>query len=351
MKTALTRDEKIDLYLKGAREFYPEISLGSASSMFSGEQEHPTSGKIQIKHGIVDPSLFSSGPLEIVHYTGIQAFFEIINSETIRLYNSFNLNDPKEIEHGLKTLGFPYNKDLLSNLKRNHFVLSASRYDNQIKDNFNLWRLYGQEGMGVGLVFEVPEAINTWLGINLSRIEYSSDPTSNSISKNFLDFHQDFQSKYALFENIPSFIPLLASFHKDEIWKIENETRIVAYCPFDKYKLKPKDSIFERNNPFLSKTISHTINSKGDHVAFVNMPISQLSIKRKLNPKVEIEVQEAYVQNHPYLQLKKIILGPRLINSKQIHPVVEFILNVANDKIGERIEIVESNFKDIYKND
>jgi hypothetical protein len=143
----------------------------------------------------------------------------------------------------------------------------------------------------------------------------------------------------------------LASFHKDEIWKIENETRIVAYCPFDKYKLKPKDSIFERNNPFLSKTISHTINSKGDHVAFVNMPISQLSIKRKLNPKVEIEVQEAYVQNHPYLQLKKIILGPRLINSKQIHPVVEFILNVANDKIGERIEIVESNFKDIYKND
>jgi hypothetical protein len=54
---------------------------------------------------------------------------------------------------------------------------------------------------------------------------------------------------------------------------------------------------------------------------------------------------------HPYIQLKKVILGPRLIHSKQFNPVVEFILNVANDKIGERIEIVESNFKDIYKND
>ena len=351
MKTGLTRDEKIDLYLNGAREFYPEISLGSAFSMFSGDLESPSSGKIQIKHGLVDPSLFNKDPLEIVHYTSIQAFFEIINSETIRLYNSFNLNDPKEIEHGLKTLEFPYKSNWLNDLKRNHFILSATRYNNQIKDDFNLWRLYGQEGMGIGLVFEVPHEIKTWTGINLSRIEYSSDPAYNSIAKKYLDYHQNFQAKYALFENIPSIIPLLASFQKDEIWKIENETRIIAFCPFDKYKLKPKGGHHESSNPFLSKTISHTINAKGDQVAFVTMPISHLSIKKKIKPNTETEIQEAYLRNHPYIQLKRVILGPRLINSKQIHPVVEFIHNVANDKIGERIEIVESNFKDIYKND
>jgi hypothetical protein len=351
MKSNLTRDEKIELYLKGAKEFYPEISVISALSMYSGKQNHPTSGKIQIKHGLVDPSLFSAGPLEVVHYTSLQSFFEIINSESIRLYNSYNLNDPKEIEHGLKSLEFQYDINWLKDLKRNHFILSASKYDSQIKDDFNLWRLYGNDGMGVGLVFEVPENIKTWVGVNLSSVEYLSDQSISSISKKFLYYHLEFQSKYNLFENIPSIIPLLATFKKDEIWKIENETRIVAYCPFDKYKLEPKNSIFESNCPFLSKTISHTINSKGDQVAFVCMPISKLGVQNKLNVNVENDVKESIVKSHPYLQLKKIILGPRLINSKQIHPVVDFVQNIVNNKIGESIEIIESKFKDIYRND
>jgi hypothetical protein len=348
---SLTRDQKLKLYVSGAKEFYPEIAISSAFSMFSGEQEHPTSGKIQISHGLVDPLLFSIEPLEIVHYTSIQSFFEIINSETIRLYNSFNLNDPKEIEHGLKTLNYPYDVNWLNDLKRNHFILSASKYNKQTKDNFNLWRLYGQEGMGVGLVFEVPETIKRWIGINLSRIEYSSDEVTNSISQNFLDFHQDFQAKYALFENIPSIIPLLASFKKNEIWKIENETRIVAFCPFDKYNLKPETNFNQSINPFLSKTISHTLNSSGDQVAFVSMPISRSGVQKKLNSNLQIDVQENFLKSHPYLQLKKVILGPRLINSKQIHSVVKFIHQIASDKVGESIEIIESQFKDIYKND
>lgn len=350
MTMSLTRDEKMQLYLKGAREFYPDIEVSSTFSMFPGEQEHPTSGKIQIKQGLVDPSLFSSGLLEIVHYTSVQALFEIINSETIRLYNSFNLNDPKEIEHGLKTLDFPYDVNWLKELKRNHFILSASRYDDQVKDDFNLWRLYGQEGMGIGLVFEVPEAIKTWTGINLSQIEYLLDSTNDTISKKFLDFHQAFQSKYKLFENTPSIIPLLASFKKDEIWKIENETRIVAFCPFDKYSLQPKDGFYESNNSFLSKTLSHAINANGDQVAYVSMPISKDCIKKKLQANIDKEIEEAILKIHPYLQLKKIILGPRLSNSKQIHPVVEFIRNVADQKVGQIIQIEESRYKDVYKN-
>jgi hypothetical protein len=351
MKGNLNRDEKIELYLKGAKEFYPEISVSSALSIYSAKQEHPTSGNIQIKHGLVDPSLFSAGPLEILHYTSLQSFFEIINSESIRLYNSYNLNDPKEIEHGLKTLAFQYDINWLKDLKRNHFILSSSKYDNLIKDDFNLWRLYGNDGMGVGLVFEVPENIKTWVGVNLSSVEYLSDQSTSSISKKFLDYHMDFQSKYKLFENIPSIIPLLATFKKDEIWKIENETRIVAFCPYDKYKLDSRDSIFKCSSPYLSKTISHTINSKGDQVAFVSMPISQLGIQKKLNVNLDNDIKENIIKSHPYLQLKKVILGPRLINSKQIHPVVEFVQNIANNKIGESIEIIESKFKDIYKND
>jgi hypothetical protein len=348
---SLTRDEKLNLYKSGAKKFYPEIEIISAFSMFNGEQEHPTSGKIQISQGLVDPSLFDDGPLEIVHYTTLQSFFEIINSESIRLYNSYNLNDPKEIEHGLKTLAFQYDINWLKDLKRNHFILSASKYDNLIKDDFNLWRLYGNDGMGVGLVFEVPDNIKTWKGVNMSRVEYLSDQSNSSLSKQFLDYHMDFQSKYKLFENIPSIIPLLATFKKDEIWKIENETRIVANCPFDKYRLEPKKNTLESDCPFLSKTISHTINSKGDQVAFVSMPISKLGIQKKLNDKIEDEIKNFFIKSHPYLQLKKVILGPRLINSKQIHSVVKFINNIAIDKVGEAIEIIESQFKDIYKND
>ncbi|MEY3498447.1 MAG: hypothetical protein RL308_116 [Bacteroidota bacterium] len=345
----MTRDQKIEIYLKGAREFYPDLNLNSAFSLYSGDLASPSSGKIQLKHGLVDPTLINSESIQIVHYTSLNSFFEIINSETIRFYNCFNLNDPKEIEHGLKMLNFPYEKRWIDNLKRNHFILSASKYDAQLKDNFDLWRLYGQDGMGVGLVFEVPKEINSWAGINLSQIEYSSDMLTTSLPKRFLDYHQEFQSNYKLFENIPTIIPLLASFQKNEIWKIENETRIVAYCPFDKYSLKSKKGSFESDNPFLSKTLSHTINSKGDNVAFINMPISQQSIKKKLNQNTDIELQEAYLRNHPYLSLKKVILGPRLINSKQFQSIVEFIFLIASEKVGENIDIVESKFKDVYK--
>jgi hypothetical protein len=81
------------------------------------------------------------------------------------------------------------------------------------------------------------------------------------------------------------------------------------------------------------------------------MPISQMGIQKKLNVNLENDIKENITKSHPYLQLKKVILGPRLINSKQIHPVVEFVQNIANNKIGESIEIIESKFKDIYKND
>jgi hypothetical protein len=349
MNQNLSRDEKLKLYIKGAKEFYPDISVNSAFSIYSGEQNYPTSGKIQLNHGIVDPTLFSTGTLEVVHYTSVQSFFDIINSEHIRLYNCYNLNDPKEIEHGLKTLEFPFDSDWLIDIKQNHFILSASKYDDQLRDNFNMWRLYGKEGMGIGLVFEVPQEIKYWTGINMSKIEYSSCPISNSNSKKYFDYHKDFQSKYALFEKTPSIIPLLASFHKDEIWKIENETRIVVYCPFNDFTLKPKESAFDIFNPFLSKTISHTINSNGDNVSYVKMPISQISMKKKHSIKTEIDIQDTYLKSHPYLQLKKVILGPRLVHSKQLDRVLVFIENVIKEKIGERIHILESQYKDVYK--
>ncbi len=349
MSEILSRNELIELYLSEARVFYPNIRMNSAFSMYSGEQEFPRSGKIQFNCGLIDQSFIDSESFQVIHYTSLSSFFEIVNSETIRLYNCYNLNDPKEIEHGLNSLNFPFDKSWLDNLKRNHFVLSSSRYDEAVKDDFNLWRLYGQDGMGVGMVFEIPREIKNWNGVNLSKIEYSSDNSNESLSKRFLDYHQAFQSKYKLFENIPAIIPLLASFQKHEIWKIENEIRVVALCPFDKYSLKNKKGAFEDSNPFLSKTLAHTINSKGDHVAYVNMPISKHCIQKNLAPNTDNEMQQSILRVHPYLKLNKVILGPRLVNSNQFHRVVEFIHHVASVKLGENIMIEESKHKDIYK--
>ncbi len=81
-----------------------------------------------------------------------------------------------------------------------------------------------------------------------------------------------------------------SSFHKDEIWKIEDETRIVTYCPFDDFTLKPNENAFDIFNHFLSKTISQTINSNGYNVSFVKMPISQISLKKKHNIKTYIDI-------------------------------------------------------------
>lgn len=346
MKTP-NRDELITLYLEGARTFFPNLNTSSIFSMFSGELEYASSGKIEFNDKIFDVSFSENKPYEIIHYTSLNAFLEIINSQSIRMYNCNNLNDPKEIEHGFKSMNFDFDDESIRKTKSNHFILSTSQFDKEEKDDFNMWRLYGQNGMGVGLVFEVPKEINNWKNITINEIEYTSK-SRKSKTKEFIAFHQEFQKTNNLFENIPSIIPLIASFHKDEIWSMENETRIVAHCPFNEYSLEAENFYYKNSAQFLPQSLQHSINSYGTPVTYVQMPISRKIIEEKIKPEWQQEISDNLLSYHPYLQLKRVVIGPQLVHSSSFGPLIHF-MDIALKKTGVGLELIKSKYSDLYK--
>lgn len=346
MKTP-NRDELIKLYLEGARTFFPNLNTSSIFSMFSGDLDYASSGKIEFNDKIFDVCFSENKPYEIIHYTSFNAFLEIINSQSIRMYNCNNLNDPKEIEHGFKSMNFDFDDESIKKTKRNHFILSTSKYDEEENDDFNMWRLYGQNGMGVGLVFEVPKEINNWKNITINEIEYTSK-SRNAKSKDFIEFHQEFQKTHNLFENIPTIIPLIASFHKDEIWSMENETRIVAHCPFNEYSLEAENLYYKNSAQFLPQSLQHSINSNGTPVSYVQMPISRKTLEDKIIPEWDEDLKNHLMSNHPFLQLKGVVIGPQLVHSSSFGPLIHF-MDIALKKTGVVPKLIKSKYTDLYK--
>lgn len=329
---------KTELYLKEARAFFKGLKINSQFSMYGGD--YPTSAKITFNNKVVDYKLEPDKKLQIIHYTNIQSFCDIINSQSIRLYDCNNLNDAKEIEIGLNRLGFKYEEKWLNELKRTHFIFSASEYDGQ--EDFNIWRLYGDKGHGIALVFEIEENFKSWKGIHLAKINYSTEDENFSRIKDYVNFHIKFQEEHNLFVEIPSIIPLISAFQKNDIWSIEKEFRIVATCLYDNHTLET--STFGSINPFIKSTLNQTVNSSGKLVSYLELPISEKYVHDKLSHLQDLGLKDQILKIHPVLKLKKVIFGPDLKGTSKGESLWDYCYNIISLKIGENVAVINSQF-------
>lgn len=332
--------DKEKLYLEGARIFFKDIKINASYSLYSGDS--PQSASITFNNKIADYKLEAGKTLEVIHYTNIQSFCNIINSQTVRMFDCNNLNDDKEIETGLKKLGFQYNEEWLNDLKLFHFIFSASEY-NDVED-FNMWRLYGDNGYGVGLVFEIDENFQKWSGIHLSKVSYSDDDENFLKMKKFIDFHNKFQEEHILFNEVPSIIPLMSAFQKSNNWNIEKEFRIVSTCNYDKYDLKIKSTLFESINPYLKHSLNQQVNNFGKLVSYLELPISEKYFEEKLKRETDENIIKNVSEFHPKLKLKKIIFGHNLKQTNKANSLLEYCSNILPIKIGENVKIEFSKF-------
>ncbi|ENA1801912.1 DUF2971 domain-containing protein [Flavobacterium psychrophilum] len=333
-------DKKLELYLDGARGFFEGMNVDSRLSTF-GPNDYAKNAEVVFDNKVIDYKIEPNQKLEIIHYTNLQSFCNIINSQNIRLYNCFNLNDSKEIETGLNKIGFKFSKEWLENLKRTHFVFSASEYNND--DDFNMWRLYGDNGNGVALVFEVDDNFKNWKGIHISKVSYSEDDESFQNVKNFIDFHNKFQSKHEPFISVPSIIPLVGAFQKNKIWSIENEFRIVATCDFDEHNFKT-NSDFISKNYFLKTTLNHQVNNSGKLVSYLELPITEKFLDEKFKNETDEEWVNDCKKLYPRIKLKKIVFGHNIRGTAKSDSLIEYWSNVIPSKIGHKVEIQFSEF-------
>jgi hypothetical protein len=305
-----TRDEKLNVYLTKVQEFFPGIAVSSVSSFYNpSHHAEPHSGKIQLSGKFMNERALSNGNVQFIHYTSLRNAMSILNSGRIRLYNCFNLNDPSEIKWLLEKSPVEFSPGEIETFKQEHFILSGSIYKTEHDEDFNLWRLYGDNGAGVGIVFEVDERVHNWPTVYLQNISYSGD--DHSMEYKYFKFHKDFDKQYQLFENKPDFFAILATGVKNSIWSIEREFRVVVNTKFDRHSLQPKEGI--HTNALLSSTLQHEYKDDGRFVSFIELP---LHLNGGKSNKFKLSYSQSEVDSTKYvpsLRVKKIIFGP---NSK-----------------------------------
>lgn len=302
-------DEKIELYLEGARKFFPNLEASSVFVM-SGSSEL-TSGKIEFRSQFINEISLMNSPLQFIHYTSLSSAMNILNSGNIRLYNCLNLNDPSEINYLLKKSPIVFTEKEVEKYKKEHFILSGSIYESKDDEEFNLWRLYGDQGRGVGIVFEVDNRIGNWGSVFLHNVVYG---TNNELSENiikFLHFHKEFDETHRLFNNIPNIISLLSTGVKNEMWSIEKEFRIVIKLLLDKHSNLPEDSI--SNNSLITSRLNHELKPNGKMVSYVELPLHLNDYESRVVKKPYSNIEVDLIDYVPNLKIKKMILGPNSV--------------------------------------
>jgi hypothetical protein len=168
--------------------------------------------------------------------------------------------------------------------------------------------MYGAEGNGAAIVFEIDhENINSWNGFYLGRVHYGRDSHAYRHLKEFMNDLAVFWTKhegsyYDQFKHFQSVIKSIFAFHKQSIWQLEDEVRLVV-------------STDDTANGVMKRpTLSHQM-KKTSQV--------ELELVTELPPKFDgaaypdgmpASIVEAFLRaeryrSHPRVRIKEIILG------------------------------------------
>jgi hypothetical protein len=329
----MNNDEKLELYFKEAQEIIPSIKF-SSSLYFGDGNNNKAEIEFSIGNKIIESLFKSIETSEYIHYTNLQSFIEILNSSKIRMHNCANLNDPREIEYGLQEFGLELTPSIIEEFKRNHFIFSACNYGISLPEDFSMWRFYGDNGKGIGIIFEIENGEEDYQnhGIHIGNVQYGNNNDKMKLLKQFFKFHFNFNSKHNLFSSqIPTLFPLMSSFFKKEIWQIENEFRIVANCKLQNDFYPIENSIKNNCNSFLKETIKSTLNKKGEIVSYLELPIKSIN-----NNKLSILC--------PKILIKEIKIGYD-VSSKVKESIVRLTKQIGTEKLGYDIQYSDSIFK------
>lgn len=228
-----------------------------------------------------------------VHFTSFDAFKEIMSSGLIRLYNPHYGNDPNEFIHSSEPL-----YDVKPYIKINRedlFILSLN--EEYAKEDLTMWKLYGKEGYGVGLVIEFENPIENWVHWYFGRVMYGDD--HECIDK--LDaFHKDLLNTQKEIGESPKLdinISPIYAFNKSGLFHSENEVRLLFY---GRHPHLFGRSYADNNIP--SYVTKSSLNGQKVQVRFLEYPIYWQDKPGILQNKF------AFKQG-PQIRLREVVLG------------------------------------------
>jgi hypothetical protein len=259
-------------------QLIPNVTIHSARSgnIDEVEQAHyfiPPENKY-----LVDSEYFYKGRLNFIHFTNLFAIQSIISDKNLRLFNLHNLNDPREYSFAGNMITF--NNENKVDAKDNFYLLSmcqtellTSKITTEIE--FNMWRLYGNNGYGVAieLSFDENQPIN-WKDYFLSKVHYGSASKTNLKELNKLLLKLESQKP-----NVSADLGQIVCFHKSRLFKLEQEIRLL----FDNRKKKLiSASTYSVNNEITSPILKTDISKSSltDHeIKYLELPIYHANFK------------------------------------------------------------------------
>ncbi|MBL7950391.1 MAG: DUF2971 domain-containing protein [Flavobacteriales bacterium] len=269
-----------------------------------------------------------------IHYTTPQTLLSMLRETSIRLYDLNHMDDPREFTFAAKDLGFADGYSL-KEARSKLFSFSMVEIDQEgTTEDFNLWQ-YGGNGHGVAIVFSIdPTTQRHWNNYHLSRIQYSiQEPEAFiGLAERIREFGHAENFHVRDFEDL--FVKLVA-FHKSDIFRFENEVRLLHYHDHDFFS-RPSE------NKTWPKDLSLDVGRNGQRSFFDRLYLGKnWETRYQLPPTIDPDGTAKSLI--PRLKIERVILGYRLKPSN-VRDLCESIHQLAHEKLGETFEIRPSRF-------
>lgn len=209
----------------------------------------------------------------------MNSLISILRSQSVRLYDFNNFNDPLELVFANKYFSRQKNTDIeLKEFKSQLFGLSLCEYnDENISNNINLWRLYANNGKGVCIVFEYNSDNHDLIyDYTFGKIKYypvaETIPELEAIKKR-AETHKK-EHNFSC-DNLDELLTPICCFYKSNLYEIENEVRLFHFSK--KYPFKEH----------YDHEIRSDLNSQYQRVYYKELPI--ININDNTIPQLKIK--------------------------------------------------------------
>lgn len=255
-----------------------------------------------------------------IHFTSLESLEGILNSKSLRLFNLYNMNDPIEFDFSSRIF-----KNYLSDLpiiKENLYSMSFSSGEildkERFGDQFNQWRLYGNNGYGVCIEFDIINDPINWTNFHISKIQYTKLRKPGSSHSKF-GILKEILNKINTDDYIINFdLSKIFSFHKNVLYSNEEEIRLL----FDSRNIDNKNLILkEKIKPKYTQN-NNLINNK--NITYLELPLIQTNI-----------------DTIPYFRISKIIIG-YAYSLKEYNNINNKFSNLCLTKLGYKPKITRS---------
>jgi hypothetical protein len=337
------REKYVNKYMKEVvAPLLPNTRPSSVSSFGNPDNLHysATIGSQETNDRLFDSKYYFPGKTEFIHYTTVRNLENILNEKGIRMYDFNYLNDPQEFVYSAKQLNIPTQYARIDDLKENLFSLSMCLYDDETnKDEFDMWRFYGDAGKGVGIVLEFDDANRkNWLQYNLSKVYYAEDDLNDlfEFQKRHDKFH--IENKFFVKDHYDLIYHLLG-FHKIGIYKTENEVRLLRH--------------FEKNSEWTDHEtgyVRYAMNSRYQKSAYTLLELDCPERLERFETFKGTPNYEKAIKLFPVVKIKKVILGYE-IDKNTGWDIYDNVSRIAKRNLGYVFPFEESYLRQHFSRD